>query len=114
MPAPTTVTSRSALLMVPIMTAPFRVGVLDPGLPEKPAQHGGELGVAVERARAVVVCDALFARLFGVEPVQLEEGLDVVADEADGRDDDAPGACGSEPLQLVFEVRLEPGHPAVA
>ena len=58
--------------------------------------------------------DALPARLLGVELVELEEGLDVVADEADRRDDDAADALAAEALQLVFEVRLEPRQLAVA
>src|SRR3954451_22161265 len=86
----------------------------DPGLSENRAQHRRELRGAVEGARAVVVRDAAAASLFGVELIQLEERLDVVADEADGRDDDAADALATEPLQLVFEVGFEPSHLAVA
>src|ERR1044072_405417 len=119
MPAPTTVTSRSACLNVPIMMTSMRIVLLrlqtsDPGLLQNPAQHGGELWVAVEGACAVVVRDALPARLFSVEMVKLEEGLAGVADKADGRDDDTPDALPRQPLQLVFEVRLKPRHLAVA
>src|SRR5437868_5079231 len=70
------------------------------------AEDDRKLRVAVEGARAVVVCDAFPARLFAVEHVEFVERLDVVADEAQGDDDDAAHALAAEATEFVLRVRL--------
>ena len=56
----------------------------------------------------------MFFRHSRVKLIELKERLDVIADEADGNDDDVLRAAIAETLDFVFEIRLQPGQRSIA
>src|SRR5436853_3111771 len=62
----------------------------------------------------MVMSNAMLSGLVCVELIQLEERFDVVADEADRHDDQPTHTLSSQPLDLIFEIRLKPGQLSVA